>query len=68
MPVTTLDATAGSADSNVYVTLTVADQYHEDRPANSNTDWSGASDPVKNAAEERVLLLSRRKVKRLLVV
>ena len=50
MAVSTLVATAGSATANTYVTLAVADQYHEDRPP-AGTTWSGAaSDAVKNAA------------------
>ena len=49
MAVSTLVTTAGSATANAYVTLAVADQYHEDRPA-VGTTWSGATDAVKNAA------------------
>ena len=42
-------ATSGSATANSYVTLTVADQYHEDRPAVSTT-WTGTTDEEKNKA------------------
>lgn len=47
MPITTLDATAGSATANTYCLLTVADQYHLDRPA-SGTTWADASDDEKD--------------------
>ena len=50
MAVSALVTTAGSATANAYVTLAIADQYHEDRPANSSTAWSGATDAAKNAA------------------
>ena len=49
MAVSTLVTTAGSATANAYVTLAVADQYHEDRPAVSTT-WASATDAQKNAA------------------
>ncbi len=50
MTTSTIVATAGSATANSYVTLAVANQYHEDRPP-AGTTWSGAaSDAVKDAA------------------
>ena len=42
--------TAGSASANAYVTLAVANQYHEDRPAN-DTVWS---DAIFNADKSKV--------------
>jgi len=49
MAVSTLDATAGGASANTYVTLAVANQYHLDRPA-VGTTWSAALPEAKNAA------------------
>lgn len=49
MPVSVLNATAGSATANAYVTLAVANQYHLDRPA-VKTTWANASDDAKTAA------------------
>lgn len=49
MPVTVINATAGSATANSYVTLTVAEQYHLDRPA-VGTTWADATNDQKNAA------------------
>ena len=49
MAVSTLVATPGSASANTYCLLTVANQYHEDRPA-VGTTWSSATDAQKNAA------------------
>jgi hypothetical protein len=49
MPVSTLDATPGSATANAYVTLAVADQYHLDRPA-VGTTWASATSDQKTAA------------------
>jgi hypothetical protein len=49
MPVSALVVTAGSPSANAYVDLTVANQFHLDRPA-AGTTWSGASDAEKQAA------------------
>lgn len=49
MAVSALVTTPGGATSNAYVTLAVADQYHEDRPA-VGTTWADASAAQKNAA------------------
>ena len=49
MAVSTLVTTAGASNANAYVTLVVADQYHEDRPS-VGTTWEDASDDEKNAA------------------
>lgn len=49
MAVTTLDVTPGSTTANAYVTLAVANQYHEDRPA-VGTTWASATNDQKNAA------------------
>lgn len=49
MAVSTLVTTPASPLANAYVTLAVANQYHEDRPAVSTT-WSSATDAQKNAA------------------
>jgi hypothetical protein len=49
MPVSTLVTTVGAADANAYVTLTVADQYHLDRPA-VGTTWDDANPRQKTAA------------------
>ncbi len=49
MATATLVATIGSATANTYVTLAVADQYHDDRPP-AGTTWANASDDQKNEA------------------
>lgn len=49
MSVSVLNATAGSATANTYVTLAVANQYHLDRPA-VKTTWAVATDDQKSAA------------------
>lgn len=49
MSVSTLVTTAGASNANGYVTLAVANQYHEDRPPVSTT-WAVASDAEKTAA------------------
>lgn len=49
MAVSTLIATAGASNANTYVTLAVADQFHEDRPP-SKTTWEDATNDEKNAA------------------
>lgn len=49
MAVTALVTTAGASDANAYVSLTVADQYHEDRPA-ADSVWAAATTAQKNAA------------------
>lgn len=49
MAVSALVVTPSSATANAYVTLVVADQYHEDRPA-VGTTWSLATADQKNAA------------------
>ena len=49
MGTSTLVATAGAANANSYVTLAVADQYHDDRPA-AGTTWADASDNNKTRA------------------
>jgi len=49
MPVTSLITTPGAANSNAYVALSVADQYHLDRPA-VGTTWASATSDQKTAA------------------
>lgn len=49
MAVSALNVTPSSPTANAYVTLAVANQYHEDRPA-VGTTWSAATDDQKNAA------------------
>lgn len=49
MATSTLDATAKGTTSNSFVTLAVADQYHDDRPA-VGTTWSSATDDAKTKA------------------
>lgn len=49
MAVTTLVVTPGAANANSYVALSVANQYHEDRPA-ADSAWSGATTDQRNAA------------------
>lgn len=49
MAVSTLIATPGSSAANAYVTLAVANQYHEDRPP-ADEAWVNASDDEKTAA------------------
>lgn len=50
MTTSTLVATAGASNANVYATLVTADQFHEDRPAAGST-WADTTDDAdKNAA------------------
>lgn len=49
MAVSTLVTTVGASNANAYVTLEVANQYHEDRPV-VKTTWADASNAEKNAA------------------
>jgi len=46
MAVSTLVATAGASNANAYCTLSVANQYHEDRPA-AGTTWADATNDEK---------------------
>lgn len=50
MPVSTIVATAGSANANAYCTVAAADQYHLDRPADTAGTWAAASTDQKTAA------------------
>lgn len=47
--VSAINATAGSATANAYVTQAVADQYHADRPPVGGT-WGGATNDQKAQA------------------
>ena len=49
MATSALVTTAGGSTSNSYVSLIVADQYHEDRPP-AGTTWDDATDDEKNQA------------------
>ncbi len=49
MATSTLVATPGASNANVYLTLVEAEQFHVDRPA-AGTTWADASDATKNKA------------------